>query len=70
MFILDFNLVISVGFVTCGQTRGPLTLEHMSKLNGINDKTDKKDQIETQNKHKVPNCGSFNGDGLEIERRL
>jgi hypothetical protein len=52
MFILDFNLVISVSFVTCGRWFAyvdrhidTLTLGHVSKLNGVNDKIDGRDQL-------------------------
>jgi hypothetical protein len=54
MFILGFNLVFSDSFVTCGRWfayvdryEDILTLEHVSKLNGVNEKTDGNDQIET-----------------------
>jgi hypothetical protein len=54
MFILDFNLFLSVSFVTCGKRfayvdrhMDTLTLRHVSKLNDVNDKIDGNDQIET-----------------------
>jgi hypothetical protein len=54
MFILDFNLVISVSFVICGRRFAyvdrhvyTLTLGHVSKLNGVNEKIDGNGQIET-----------------------
>jgi hypothetical protein len=52
MFILGFNLVVSVSFVTCGRRfaymdrhMDTLTLGHISKLNGVNDKTGGKGQL-------------------------
>jgi hypothetical protein len=54
MFILGFNLVLSVSFVTCGRQFAyvdkhvdTLTLGYVSKLNSINEKTDGNDQIKT-----------------------
>jgi hypothetical protein len=51
-FNLGLNLVLSVSFVTCGKRFtymnkhvDTLTLGHVSKLNGVNDKTDGNDQI-------------------------
>jgi hypothetical protein len=52
MFILGFNLVISISFVTCGirfayvdRHVDNLSIGHVSKLNGVNDKTDEKNQL-------------------------
>jgi hypothetical protein len=52
IFILSFNLVLYVSFVTCGRRfvyvdrhMDTLTLGHMSKLNGVNDKIDGNDQL-------------------------
>jgi hypothetical protein len=54
MLILDFNLVISVTFVTYGRRFAyvdkhidTLTLGHVSNLNTVNDKTNGNGQIET-----------------------
>jgi hypothetical protein len=52
IFILCFNLVLSVSFVTCGRQFAyvdrhvdTLALGHVSKLNDINDKIDGKNQL-------------------------
>jgi hypothetical protein len=45
MFIVGFNLVLSVIFIICGRQFATWTLGHVSKLNGVNDKNDGKDQF-------------------------
>jgi hypothetical protein len=51
MFILSFNLIISVSFVTYGRRSAyvdrnvdTLAFGHVSELNGVNEKSDRKDK--------------------------